>query len=436
MKKLSLFLMLILFATIGSAQKAGYVYTLKVANNATIGGTLTVSGATVYSNTIDPTITNTTAGGDRGINLNITQSTNALTGTLDGIYARATAGDVGGLGTVRGCEIGGRLADVASNVVSVVTGGYFWADAKTQTATTLRGVEISLDGGAGGTSTLAEGLVVFNNSSATQTTSIGVDINGGNLSGRKTFTYDFRGQNGETIDNATDGAICIRGALNFAIAGGTNVVSVGLLGGAGTSTSAYQTLGSAGGKAFSFYVGSTSTTASHTVEGFYMNVNYGTSGSSAAPSGEAGRFRAYLIGDAGNASVALVGCHNTVEIATGGSSTGLVIGGRNNVIIPNEALTTGNYTGGQCELYTSGASSQISGGANASLLRLAFNEGTAPTTPPQLSGVSVFDINLFANEVGDGLIFDNASTGNTVAGKLRILINGTTYWIMLASGHS
>ena len=58
--------------------------------------------------------------------------------------------------------------------------------------------------------------------------------------------------------------------------------STGILGGAGVSTSTTQSLGagSSGDKAFSFYLSSTSTTTSHSETGFYMCMNYGTSGSS------------------------------------------------------------------------------------------------------------------------------------------------------------
>jgi hypothetical protein len=177
---------------------------------------LTVAGNIVTGGTIDPTEVVIAATGDRGINLNITQSPSvALTGTLEGIYARATGGDTGKAGTIRGCEIGARLAEDATGAdgAAVVTGGYFWADTKTENATVLRGLEVSLDGAAGGTSTTASGIVIFNNSSATQTNSYAVDINEGSASGRKAFTKDIRLQNGESIDNATDGVVAVTGAL-------------------------------------------------------------------------------------------------------------------------------------------------------------------------------------------------------------------------------
>jgi hypothetical protein len=172
-------------------------------------GATVLDGAFTLNNTLDIAKTFTGATGDHALDVRPTQGSTALTGTLDGIYIRATAGDTGKAGTIRGAEIGARVAEDAgaADGAAVVTGGYFWADTKTENAVKLRGLEVSLDGAAGGTSTLASGLVIFNNSSATQTTSVGVDINEGSASGRKAFTYDVRMQNGETIDNATNGTV-------------------------------------------------------------------------------------------------------------------------------------------------------------------------------------------------------------------------------------
>jgi hypothetical protein len=395
------------------------------------------SGVVVFSGTVDPTITNTVAGGDRGIALNITQSTAVdLTGTLVGVYARATGGDDGAAGTVRGCEIGARVTDATGNILTTATGGYFWADTKTRAVTTLRGVEVSLDGGAGGTATLAVGFEAFNNSSGTQTTSIAYDVNEGSASGRKAYTYDIRGQLGETISNATDGAWAIRGALNYAIAGGTNIISAGLLGGAGTSTSATQTLGATGGKAFSYYLSSTSTTASHELHGYYMNMNYGvTGGASASPSGDVIRGRAYLMGDASGAN-AITGGAFTVELeATTASNTGLTAGMRGNLVLPSGVMTNpGTFYGTMAEVFLSGNAVNTTAYTRCAPLGVVIG-GTAPTAAAQLSNMSLIDFELPANEIGDGLLVDDASSTATVGAKLKIKINGTTYWIMLADAH-
>lgn len=155
---------------------------------------------------LDQTITTTVAGGDRGINLTITQATNALTGTLDGIYARATGyGTNSSTGRVQGSEIGARLPDAdGTKSAGEVVGSYSWADAKIGTVGKLRVFEASLDGGAGSTATTAVAFEAFNNSSGTQTTSIAYDVNEGSPSGRKAYTYDHRLQNGATFDNAVN----------------------------------------------------------------------------------------------------------------------------------------------------------------------------------------------------------------------------------------
>ena len=163
------------------------------------------------------------ANGASGVYAQITQGSTALTGTLRGIYAVATNGTTTGTGTIRGAEIKARAADPSGNGANIdgLTGVYVSVDVKTKTGTTIRGFEVSLDGANGGSSTLAQGLVIFNNSSAAQTTSIAVDVNGGTPTDHKAFTSDFRLQNGALIDNAVSGvlaftvaAITFSGTLN------------------------------------------------------------------------------------------------------------------------------------------------------------------------------------------------------------------------------
>lgn len=172
-----------------------FTFTYKTLTSPTFSGTAVgpFDGSTAF----------TAAGGDRALQWYATHS-DTLTGTLVTYYGRSTGGDSSGAGTIRGFEIGGRLIDAAGMKASVVTGGYSWADAKQGIVTTLRGFEASLDGAAGSTVTTASGVVIFNNSSGTQTNSYAVDINEGNPSGRKAFTADMRMQNGATWDNATN----------------------------------------------------------------------------------------------------------------------------------------------------------------------------------------------------------------------------------------
>jgi hypothetical protein len=378
-------------------------------------------------------ITATNADGIKPIAVYVTQSTSvALTGTLKGIYARATAGSAGGTGTIRGCEIIARLNDaVTSAVASVVTGGYFSADAKNKTATTLRGLEVELAGGGSGTSTLAEGIVVFNNSSSVQTTSVGLDINGGTVSGHKVFTNDIRLQYGETITNDVNGTIKMNGAVNFAAAGGTYAASVGILGGAGASgTSTAYDLGSTAGnnKGLSFYLKSSSTLASDVIEGLYVNTYHGINATSPAPSGEAARFRAYLIGDQAG-TVALTGMHCTVEASSGASGAGLVVGGRSNIVYPDAAINLGTSAGFQAELYSGGTTTSFGGGV-PSILRLCI-DGTI--TDATWGVVPVFDLSVPATMVStNSYIVDTNAGAEECDAKMRIRINGVYYWVMLS----
>jgi hypothetical protein len=220
-------------ATIGGGYASGSGATISSAGIGQFNGALTtdssltalslvIGGNSTFAGTLDPTITNTAAGGDRGINLGITQATNALTGTLDGLYIRATGyGTNSSTGRVQGGEIGARLPDGdATKAAGAVVGMYAWSDAKSGTVETMRTYEASLDGAAGSTATLATAYQAFNNSSGTQTTSVAYDVNEGSPSGRKAFTYDIRGQNGETIANSTNGQWDIGGNV---VARGTHI---------------------------------------------------------------------------------------------------------------------------------------------------------------------------------------------------------------------
>ena len=449
--------------------------------------TLTGTGST-YILMGETTTGVTTAGGSTMIYGYGRQKTAALTADLIGVRGNARVGIDSASGKVIGGYFTAGNGDPVDDVgyeLDIMRGVYAGVCSKapedtTATINTACGYEVSmdLDQGTDGhavTITDAQGLyIVYNTATAgsyaTITNGYGVYIKneatsgtgaaldaavfiddtsiGGGLKGwdygidmsgvaAGFTTADIRLGKGELIDNNNDGTIGFHGALNLAAADGTTVSSVGVLAGAGNSSTHYS-MGAGSDtavKGLSFYLSTTSITASNVQEGLYVNVDFGVGATDPAPSGDAGRFRAYLNGDNGNAGVALVGSHSTVEMGAGASSTGLVIGSRGNVMFPNENLTTGNFTGAQAELYTQGASSQISGSANASLLRLALNEGTAPTSAAQLSGVNVFDINLFSNLIGEGLVVDNTSTATTVTAKIRIKINGETWWLLADDDH-
>lgn len=244
---------------------------------------------------------------------------------------------------------------------------------------------------------------------------------------------DSVGSGTATITIVSSGAINVVGAINSAIAGGTNVVSAGLLGGAGTSTSATQTLGAAGGKAFSYYLSSTSTTASNNLIGYYMNMNYGTSASSAAPSGDVIRGRAYLIGDAAGSN-AITGGAFTVELATNGASnTGLTAGMRGNLVLPDGVLTnSGTFYGTEAEINLGGAATDTRAYTDISPLGITIS-GTSATSQAQVSNIALMSFSLPSNMIGNGLNVSTTCTTNTVTAKIRITINGTVYYLLCAS---
>jgi hypothetical protein len=229
-------------------------------------------------------------------------------------------------------------------------------------------------------------------------------------------------------------SVNVVGAINSAIAGGTNVVSAGLLGGGGTSTSATQTLGAAGGKAFSYYLSSTSTTASDVLTGYYLNMNYGTSGSSAAPSGDAIRGRAYLVGDASGSS-AVTGGAFTVELAaTTASNTGLTAGMRGNLVLPDGTLTnSGTFYGSMAEVYLGGTSVNTTAYTEIAPLGIVVG-GSSPTSADQVANMVAIAIRVPSNMISsDGTMVCTGGAADTCDAKLKISINGTSYWIMLST---
>jgi hypothetical protein len=186
--------------------------------NGLFGAVTFTGGATLKGNSKgDITITgySRVAAGSSGWYYNVEQlDTVALTGTLRAGYFVATNGILAATGTIRGIEVKARAADSSNvgNNVAYLEGISISADAKTKDVTRMYGIEIMLDGAAGGTVTTAVGLQISNNASDTQTASYAIRINstGG---GHKAFTKDIILQNGESIDNSTNGTIALTAAV-------------------------------------------------------------------------------------------------------------------------------------------------------------------------------------------------------------------------------
>jgi len=96
------------------------------------------------------------------------------------------------------------------------------------------------------------------------------------------------------------------------------------------------------------------------------------------------------------------GAHISIKFGTSGSVTGLGVASRNTVHAPNSALSGGTYAATQAEVYSDGASTDISGATVYSFFRVV-NDGNA-------TGVANVDDNIF--------LFDfsgmTASSGNMI----------------------
>ncbi len=180
------------------------------------GETITAGNLTLADGVLAVTEGSNAATSGNGANVQITQSSSVTgTGTLRGLNVVATNGTLAHSGTIRGAEIKARAANASNEGAAVATleGASINADPKNQDVTLMRGAEIVLDGAAGGAVTTAVGLEIDNNSSGTQSTSYALSFNQGTASGHKAFTADVRLQNGETLDNATDGTVKLTGNL-------------------------------------------------------------------------------------------------------------------------------------------------------------------------------------------------------------------------------
>lgn len=187
--------------------------------------------------TLDITYTNTAAGGDVGFSCHVVQSTNAMTGTLRGAYITASNGELTSTGTIRGIEVKARteVYGEAGGTVGVLEGISISADSKDQSVTTMRGMEVMLDGSTGGTVTEGVGIRIANNMQADKITTMtalqiysdsfaydyGIDMS----QGAGGVTTDIKLSNGETINNTPDGTITF-GAANLTTTGSINGASL------------------------------------------------------------------------------------------------------------------------------------------------------------------------------------------------------------------
>jgi len=161
-------------------------------NGATFGATATASSTKLEltsDNTtttaknhleMDCGVSGAVTGSERGIYVHLTnESTSAITGEL-------TAGEF-------------KVRSTSSNTTSI-KGMHISCDAKTKTVGTMRGIEISIDGSAGGIITTLHGLRIAANWSASVTTGTALLIDG-----PAAWTYDIMFQNDAYLVNGSAG---------------------------------------------------------------------------------------------------------------------------------------------------------------------------------------------------------------------------------------
>jgi len=113
------------------------------------------------------------------------------------------------------------------------------------------------------------------------------------------------------------------------------------------------------------------------------------------------------------------GAHDSLELGTGGSVTGLGTAIRGNIIVPNSAIANGTYYGIMAEIYTGGNTSALPAGSNAALC-INVVAGTAMDL--------VANAIAFNGTSGDGKMI-HAAAPDTLEGSIRVLINGVQKYI-------
>lgn len=118
------------------------------------------------------------------------------------------------------------------------------------------------------------------------------------------------------------------------------------------------------------------------------------------------------------------GAHISLSFATSGSVTGLAAAVRATLEIPDAALINGTYYGAISELYFAGASSSLAGVA-AHAIHCFQNAGD--TTGDDTAGYVFAFNNLSSTQI------QNGTTESNYAKALKIKVDGTDYFIMLAN---
>lgn len=212
------------------------------------------------------------------------------------------------------------------------------------------------------------------------------------------------------------GVLQTKGGTQGATQFGT-VATVGVLHGAGTSSSAPAVSDTAGSKFMSYYLACGATSGD--ARGIYLRLYL----TGAGGGGES--LRAFTsISDV--AAATAHGAHISLSFGTSGSITGQGIANRNTLHVPN-AMSGGTYAATQSEIWSDGATSDLAGVTEQSFHRFVAGGNATGIGKVDATG------NLFSIQglsVGSGKLFQ-ANTAAAATHALRIVIGSTPYYIML-----
>lgn len=250
---------------------------------------------------------------------------------------------------------------------------------------------------------------------------IGVDDTGYDFKafGATSGAYLLWDESEDTLKVAGGATVDLSGKLNLGLNGGAESAS-GLLAGVGTTANPATT---AVADAKFIEIRSESTATSGDSRGLYWRHSLNGAG----VSGEA--IRAFSKVEAAAATTR--GAHISLDVASGGSASGLGVGVDSQILVHDGALAGGTYAVSNLEAYSAGSSTDVSGVTEFSMIRMVAG-GDA-------TGAANVDDNAFAMTfsgfaAGSGNMIDTDITTHSAYGGLRVNIPGVgTKYIALVS---
>lgn len=217
------------------------------------------------------------------------------------------------------------------------------------------------------------------------------------------------------------GVLQTKGGTQGATTFGT-VATVGVLHGAGTSSSAAATSDTAGTKFMSYYLDCGA--ESGDARGLYLRLYL----TGAGGGGESARLFT-TVSDV--AAATAHGAHISLSFGTSGSITGLGVANRNTLHIP-AAMSAGTYAVAQIEAWADTATADLAGATSKSFLRIG---GGGDSTGLAALDDSMYLIDFYGIAAGSGNVIDTDITALTGKAGLRVTVNGTLYgYIPIVTG--